>query len=79
MRHFYLDIMKRRREDGSMSDPEGHDMIQALQGATYKDGRVVTDKEIAHMMIAILMAGQHTSAATLSWMILHLGEKPELQ
>ena len=72
MRNFYLDIMKRRRESGSF-DQEGHDMLQALQGATYKDGRVVSDKEIAHMMIALLMAGQHTSAATTSWILLHLG------
>jgi len=78
MRHFYMDIMARRRKDGSF-DQEGHDMIQALQGVTYRDGRVVTDKEIAHMMIALLMAGQHTSAATTSWLILHLGEKTELQ
>lgn len=25
------------------------------------------------------MGGQHTSAATSSWFLLHLGEKPELQ
>lgn len=62
---FYLDIMQRRRESGSFQE-EGHDMLQALQGAAYKDGRAVTDKEIAHMMIALLMTGQHTSAATTS-------------
>lgn len=78
MRNFYLDIMKKRRESGSFAE-EGHDMIQALQGIVYKDGRVVTDREIAHMMIALLMAGQHTSAATTSWLLLHLGEKPDVQ
>lgn len=72
MRKFYIDIMHRRRESGSFNE-EGHDMLQALQGAAYKDGRVVSDKEIAHMMIALLMAGQHTSAATTSWIFLHLG------
>lgn len=78
IRKFYMDIMQRRRASGSFEE-EGHDMLQALQGVSYKDGRVVTDKEIAHMMIALLMAGQHTSAATTSWLLLHLGEKPELQ
>lgn len=78
MRNFYLDIMNKRRNDGSFAE-EGHDMIQALQGTVYKDGRAVSDREVAHMMIALLMAGQHTSAATISWLLLHLGEKPELQ
>ncbi|KAI9616020.1 hypothetical protein H4Q26_011272 [Puccinia striiformis f. sp. tritici PST-130] len=53
-------------------------MIDSLQGQTYKDGRPLTDKEIAHIMIALLMAGQHTSAATGSWLILHLASRPDL-
>ncbi|KAK9893592.1 cytochrome P450 [Cystobasidium minutum MCA 4210] len=78
MRKFYLGIMEKRRESGSF-DGEGHDMLQALQGVTYKNGHVLTDKEIAHMMIALLMAGQHTSAATSSWLLLHLATRPDLQ
>jgi sterol 14-demethylase len=78
MRNFYMDIMTKRRESGSF-DQEGHDMLQALQGASYKNGHVVTDKEIAHMMIALLMAGQHTSAATSSWLLLHLACRPDIQ
>ena len=54
------------------------DMLEALQGQTYKDGAQLSDKEIAHIMIALLMAGQHTSAATGSWLLLHLGDQPEL-
>ena len=76
MRRFYIDILNRRRQ--SKSEPED-DMLQALQGQTYKDGRALSDKEIAHIMIALLMAGQHTSAATGSWMLLHLGHMPELR
>lgn len=79
MRNFYLDVMKKRRSDGSFEDPDRVDILKGLQGTAYKDGRAINDKEIAHMMIALLMAGQHTSAATLSWLLLHLGEKPELQ
>lgn len=78
MRKFYLGIMQKRRESGSFNG-EGHDMLQALQGVTYKNGHVLSDTEIAHMMIALLMAGQHTSAATTSWLLLHLACKPELQ
>ena len=79
MREFYMGIMRQRRLYGSSNDEDGNDILQSLQGATYKDGRMCTDKEIAHMMIALLMAGQHTSSATVSWLVLHLGEKPELQ
>lgn len=50
-----------------------------LTGLSYKDGSKVTDKHIAHMMIALLMAGQHTSAATGSWFLLHLAADPVLQ
>lgn len=55
------------------------DMLTALQNNEYKSGEPLTDKQIAHIMIALLMAGQHTSAATGSWAILHLGERPDLQ
>lgn len=55
------------------------DMLTALQNQEYKSGEPLTDKQIAHIMIALLMAGQHTSAATGSWAILHLGARPDLQ
>lgn len=54
-------------------------MLTALQNQQYKSGEMLTDKQIAHIMIALLMAGQHTSAATGSWAILHLGERRDLQ
>ncbi len=44
----------------------------------YKDGRALTDREIAHLMIAILLAGQHTSSATSSWTLLHLATRPDV-
>ncbi|KAK4046971.1 Lanosterol 14-alpha-demethylase [Microbotryomycetes sp. JL221] len=76
MREFYLNILKSRRE--SNQDPP-NDMITALQNQEYKSGEPLTDRQIAHMMIALLMAGQHTSAATGSWAILHLAERPDIQ
>ena len=54
-------------------------MLTALQNQQYKTGEPLTDKQIAHIMIALLMAGQHTSAATGAWAILRLGEFPDLQ
>lgn len=53
-------------------------MIAALQDQKYRDGRPLKDHEIAHIMIALLMAGQHTSSATGSWALLHVANNPEI-
>jgi sterol 14-demethylase len=53
-------------------------MIAALLNQHYKDGRALSDREVAHIMIALLMAGQHTSSATSSWALLHLADSPEV-
>ncbi|TNY21133.1 cytochrome P450 [Rhodotorula diobovata] len=76
MREFYISILQKRRE--SPEEPP-LDMLTALQNQQYKTGEPLTDKQIAHIMIALLMAGQHTSAATGAWAILRLGQFPDLQ
>ena len=53
-------------------------MIAALMQQKYRNGRLLNDKEIAHIMIALLMAGQHTSSATGSWALLHLAANPSV-
>lgn len=53
-------------------------MIASLVHQTYRDSRPLQDHEIAHIMIALLMAGQHTSSATGSWALLHLAENPQV-
>lgn len=53
-------------------------MIAALMTQSYKNGRSLQEREIAHIMIALLMAGQHTSSATGSWALLHIAADPEL-
>jgi sterol 14-demethylase len=53
-------------------------MISALMGQTYRNGIQLPDHEIAHIMIALLMAGQHTSSTTAAWALLHLADKPEV-
>jgi sterol 14-demethylase len=55
-----------------------HDMIEALRHSTYKDGTPLSDSDVAHMMIALLMAGQHTSSATSSWALLNLAARPDI-
>ncbi|CAE6447119.1 unnamed protein product [Rhizoctonia solani] len=75
MSDFYVNIIKKRREQ----DLEGeYDMISALASKEYKDGSPLGDREIAHLMIALLMAGQHTSSSTGSWALLHLADRPDV-
>ncbi|KAG8740735.1 Lanosterol 14-alpha-demethylase [Ceratobasidium sp. 414] len=75
MSDFYVDIINKRRAG---SDEHEHDMLAALATQQYKDGRPLTDREMAHIMIALLMAGQHTSSATSSWTLLHLADRPDI-
>ncbi|KAG8720037.1 Lanosterol 14-alpha-demethylase [Ceratobasidium sp. 394] len=75
MSDFYVDIINKRRAG---SDEHEHDMLAALATQQYKDGRPLTDREMAHIMIALLMAGQHTSSATSSWALLHLADRPDI-
>jgi sterol 14alpha-demethylase len=75
MANIYKDIINQRRNMKEEDHPP--DMIWNLMNVQYKDGTPPSDTEVAHMMIALLMAGQHTSMATSAWTILHLGAKPE--
>ncbi|PFH53045.1 hypothetical protein AMATHDRAFT_38961 [Amanita thiersii Skay4041] len=75
MSQFYIDIIKKRREGG---DDHEQDMIAALMQQKYRNGTPLRDHEIAHIMIALLMAGQHTSSATGSWTLLHLAHNQEV-
>ncbi|THW55069.1 Cyp51A, partial [Aureobasidium pullulans] len=74
MRDIYLDIIKERRSKGTSQES---DMIANLMGCAYKDGTPVPDEEIAHMMICLLMAGQHTSSASSSWIFFRLASEPD--
>ena len=53
-------------------------MIASLMNQHYRSGKILQDHEIAHIMIALLMAGQHTSSATGSWILLHLADRPDV-
>ncbi|CAG9970888.1 unnamed protein product [Clonostachys byssicola] len=72
----YMDIIRDRRANGD--DHEEHDMMKHLMNSTYKNGTPVPDHEVAHMMIALLMAGQHSSSSTSSWIMLRLAQNPEI-
>jgi cytochrome P450 len=76
MAQVYLDIIRARRQPGVKKDSD--DMIWNLMSCRYKDGSEIPDTEIAHMMIALLMAGQHSSSATIAWVILRLASRPDI-
>lgn len=79
MAQTYLDIIKARREAEAKGEKAGEtDMIWNLMSCEYKDGAQISDREIAHMMIALLMAGQHSSSATISWILLRLASRPDI-
>jgi sterol 14alpha-demethylase len=75
MTETYMEIIKARRAG---SERKEYDMIWNLMDSTYKDGTPVPDKEIAHMMIALLMAGQHSSSSTSAWIMLRLATCPDI-
>ena len=44
-----------------------------------RSGRHLTDDEIAGMLIGLLLAGQHTSSTTSSWLGFFLAKHPDIQ
>lgn len=79
MTETYMEIIEKRRKAGSKREQGDDDMIWNLMNCVYKDGTPVPDKEVAHMMIALLMAGQHSSSSTSSWILLRLATRPDIQ
>ncbi|CAG8496846.1 5792_t:CDS:2 [Cetraspora pellucida] len=68
--------MKSRRDTGKNSSTDL--MHYLVTNCQYKSGRNLSDKEVAHIMIAMLMAGQHTSSTTSAWALLYLAQTPDL-
>jgi sterol 14-demethylase len=77
MTQTYMEIITERRKDGTKRDED--DMIWNLMSCVYKDGTPVPDMEVAHMMIALLMAGQHSSSSTSAWIMIRLATRPDIQ
>ncbi|KAF2084258.1 lanosterol 14-alpha-demethylase [Saccharata proteae CBS 121410] len=72
----YSEIIQARREGKVKKESE--DMIWNLMGSTYKNGTPLPDREIACILIALLMAGQHSSSSTISWILLRLASRPDI-
>ncbi|CAG8446302.1 5655_t:CDS:10 [Ambispora gerdemannii] len=77
MRNFFLNIMESRRVSG-MDDERTDIMSYLMKQCHYKNGRRLPDVEVAHIMIALLLAGQHTSSTTSAWAFIFLAQNPHL-
>lgn len=69
-------VIKARRQLPADQKPD--DMLQILMDSQYKNGEMLTDDQIAGMLIGVLFAGQHTSGITATWTACFLAERPEL-
>ena len=74
MTETFLRIIEDRRTTGKTHE----DVLNALMEATYKNGDKMSDTAIAHMMIATLMGGQHTSSTTSSWILFETARRPDV-
>ena len=64
-------VIAMRRDSGNVQAGRT-DLMETFMTVPYKkvlDGRNMTDSEVAGMLIALLMAGQHTSSTVSSWLI----------
>ncbi|XP_029444709.1 lanosterol 14-alpha demethylase isoform X2 [Rhinatrema bivittatum] len=75
IKKIFYKVIQARRQSGASED----DMLQTLLDATYKDGRPLSDDEIAGMLIGLLLAGQHTSSTTSAWLGFFLAKDKLLQ
>ncbi|PVV01034.1 hypothetical protein BB560_004566 [Smittium megazygosporum] len=68
-------IIEQRKKQG---DKKYNDMLNVFMSYVYKNGEHLTNVQITNMMIAILMAGQHTSSAAITWSLFNLANKHNL-
>lgn len=71
-------IIRKRRESGQEALSTEPDLIATLLSATLDDGSKLTDDQIVGMMIALLIAGQHTSNVTGTWLGCNFLTSPDI-
>ncbi|KAG8138895.1 putative Lanosterol 14-alpha demethylase-like protein [Naja naja] len=75
LKSIFYEVIQKRRQSSTRED----DMLQTLLDVTYKNGRPLTDDEIAGMLIGLLLAGQHTSSTTSTWLGFFLAREKSIQ
>jgi cytochrome P450 len=69
-----LDIVARRR-----TEPGGESVLSLLLEQRDEDGNPPTDRHLRDQLVALLVAGHDTSAASLAWAFERLVRHPEVQ
>eukprot|EP01135_Chromosphaera_perkinsii_P000557 Nk52_evm19s123 gene=Nk52_evmTU19s123 len=75
LQKLFTGVIHKRRK----SSEEHEDMLHTLMTQQYKNGDFLTDEEICGLLIAFLLAGQHTSSTTGAWMGAFISKDKELQ
>jgi sterol 14alpha-demethylase len=76
MIRLFTTVIKERKEFPDRND--GTDILSLFMNIKYKDGTPVTEAEVTGLLIALLFAGQHTSAITSTWTSLFIANDPKL-
>jgi len=74
-------VIQARRDDptnSSSTHGDGTDILTIFMEMKYKDGSSPTTDEITGLLIALLFAGQHTSAITSTWTALFIAAHPHI-
>lgn len=64
----FRDIVAKRRKEPEKEMDTHNDLMHTYMTIPYKNGTYMKDHQVAHMCIALLMAGQHTSSTTAAWL-----------
>jgi len=78
MHEFLLPILQDRRRRAAEKTVEENDFLWKVMGASYPDGRCVTDDEIVGFLVAAFFGGMHNSSITTAWTTLEVFSRPHL-
>ncbi|XP_062503203.1 lanosterol 14-alpha demethylase-like [Corticium candelabrum] len=79
IKEIFYKVIATRRKNLSCGEELDDDILTFLMTTEYRDGRKLTDDEIAGLLIGLLMAGQHTSSTTSAWLGFFLAQNKAIQ
>lgn len=74
----WLDARFQEIVDAARKDPASETLVRALTLAKDDDGNPLTDQELVDNLRLLVLGGHETMAATLAWMVIMLGLRPDL-
>ena len=75
IKKLYKEIIAHRR---AHPEEEHEDLLQTLLESRYSDGSQCTDDEMVGLCTGVLLAGQHTSNVTSTWLALFMLSNPDI-